>query len=104
MTAIEWQEALEQKQKLSEEFDLINVKLAKCLRLESYTKYKHLSTSLIDFYFSALQGNNKSAIAMSFKFMHGLGTDKNCSNAVLFIHPLVEDLYIHNPPYQRYLL
>lgn len=44
---------------------------------------------MIDLYFAALQGSDEAALIMAFKYMKGLGTEQNCSNAALFMQPIL---------------
>ncbi|CAD8100143.1 unnamed protein product [Paramecium sonneborni] len=66
--------------------------LKKESQLFRYVKEKYQSISLIDLYFSAIQGLDKSSIAMGYRHLKGIGVDQNCSNSALFYLPILEDV------------
>ncbi|CAD8094942.1 unnamed protein product [Paramecium sonneborni] len=76
--------------------------LKKESQLYRYVKEKYQSVSLIDLYFSAIQGLDKSSIAMGYRHLKGIGVNQNCSNSALFYLPVLEE-FANQPIKAKYI-
>ncbi|CAD8178712.1 unnamed protein product [Paramecium pentaurelia] len=71
-------------------------------KLYRYVKEKYQSVSLIDLYFSAIQGLDQSSIAMGYRHLKGIGVNQNCSNSALFYLPVLEE-FANSPIKAKYI-
>ncbi|CAD8161798.1 unnamed protein product [Paramecium octaurelia] len=71
-------------------------------QLFRYVKEKYQSISLIDLYFSAIQGFDQSSVAMGYRHLKGIGVNQNCSNSALFYLPVLEE-FANQPIKAKYI-
>ncbi|CAD8177627.1 unnamed protein product [Paramecium octaurelia] len=57
-----------------------------------YVKEKYQSISLVDLYFSAIQGFQQSGVAIAFRYWKGIGVNQNCSNSAMFYLSVLEEV------------
>ncbi|CAK63343.1 unnamed protein product (macronuclear) [Paramecium tetraurelia] len=71
-------------------------------KLYRYVKEKYQSISLVDLYFSAIQGFHQSGVAIGFRYWKGVGVNQNCSNSAMFYLSVLEEV-ANTPIKAKYL-